>query len=128
MNSEDKAAYHESIVKNMTRKCHNKCFKINNLNNYHLDENCLSSCYHKYINLISKLRSLTFELGKKNESQFIYSAYSLGEVPLMNFIWTQGGSNMMPIPPMALVAKHMQGVVVHPYKGFSPFRDPLENQ
>lgn len=112
----------------MTRKCHKKCFNKDETNTFNLNSKCVSSCYHKYINVISQLRKLALTKGDKAESEFITSAFSTKEDPLMNLLWSRGGSKVLSPPFVCLSLRHMPGVIMYPYKGFSPFRDQLENQ
>lgn len=127
MNAENKLEHQDKIIKNMTRICHKRCFVMTD-NKYNLDKNCLSSCYHKYINTISKLTNLSLNLGKKYESEFITSVYNTKDDPLMDLIWSKGGSKLVPIPSIGLSLKHMTNLKVTPYKGFSPYRDEMDNQ
>ncbi len=123
MNEEDKSEYHETIVKNMTRKCHQKCYKENII-----DKTCVSSCYHKYINVISKLRKLSLKKGEEVESEFVLTGYGLRENPMLDLIWSKGGSKIMPPLFISMSLRSMIGITAYPYKGYSPFRDNLENQ
>ena len=127
MNSEDKAEYHNSLIKNITRKCHEKCFKSTN-NNFQLDKTCLTGCYHKYINVMSKLRKLSFDKGAELDSQFVNSVYSLKDDAHLTLIWGRGGSKYMHAPPMNWCLKYLLFNTITPYKGYSPFRDKYENQ
>jgi hypothetical protein len=125
MNAEDKAEYHNSLVKNISRKCHEKCFKSDEMK---LDKNCLTGCYHKYINVMSKLRKLSLQKGEKLESQFVISAFSLKQDAHMDLIWMPGGSKYMYGVPYNWVLKYVLFHNLTPYKGFSPYRDKYENQ
>ncbi len=120
----------------MSRKCHNRCFNSsthtdsNSNSNIspNIDRKCLSSCYHKYINAISTIKELSFEKGKRNESEFINVIYELRRDQLMDLIWAKGGSKMMPLPFLGYSVKYMTKMEFYPYKGYSPFNKPEENQ
>jgi hypothetical protein len=130
MNSEDKADFHNSLVKNISRKCHEKCFnqesKLNMPNV--LNMNCLSACYHKYVNVISKLRTLSAVYGEKLDSQFISAVYETKKDELLDLIWNPGGSKYMRSYPFTINIKYVNKRTIMPYKGFSPYRDELENK
>ena len=125
MNAEDKAEYHNSLVKNITRKCHQKCFKQNEIK---LDKQCITGCYHKYINVMSKIRKKTLLDGDKLDSQFVLTVFSTREDPVLNLMWAKGGSKYMLGLPVNWVLKYNLFNQITPYKGFSPFRDKYENQ
>ena len=124
MNAEDKQEYHNSLVKNMTRKCHSKCFK-EDMNK--IDKMCLSTCYHKYVNVISTLRKLSIEQGDKQDSEYIYTIFDLKKDPLNDILFSKGGSKYMMFPPITLNLRH-EVSKIYPYKGYSPYRDQYENQ
>lgn len=133
MNAEDKADYHNSLIKNISRKCHEKCFKIDGNSNsgieeFKLDKNCVTGCYHKYINVMSKLQKLSLDKGDKLDSQFVTTVFSTRQDEHLDLIWTPGGSKFMYGQGINFVLKYVLFHKVTPYKGFSPYRDSLENQ
>ncbi len=135
MNPEDKAEYHNSLIKNMTRKCHDRCFKskeedkLSKISNFSkLDSKCLSICYHKYINVITKLKKITQNKGDKLDSEFVLTVFDTRFDPVLDYIWTKGGSRYMYGAPTNFVLKYVIHKEITPYKGYSPFRDKYENQ
>ena len=125
MNEDDKAEYHNNLIKNITRKCHQRCFKETDVK---LDKNCLTGCYHKYLNVMSRLYKITGIDGDKVDSQFVTTVYATKEDPLMDLIWSKGGSKYMQLYPVTWVLKYNLFNKMTPYKGYSPFRDTMENQ
>lgn len=121
MNKEDKQEYHFSIVKNMARKCHSRCF--NRMNTIEINNNCLNACYHKYINTVNKLRKLTIQKGAKNHSEFIESVFKPNTDDVTEFFFPPGGSYAVPpgwfwySPPNKSYLR----------SGYSPYREEMEN-
>jgi hypothetical protein len=124
MNAEDKLEYHDNLIKNMTRKCHSKCFKKENSK---LDNLCLSACYHKYVNVISTLRNLSIKHGDKEDSEYIYTVFNPRYDPVVDILWSKGGSKYMHVPPISINLRHEVGKI-YPVKGYNPYRDEFENQ
>jgi hypothetical protein len=124
MNAEDKMEYYDNLIKNMTRKCHTNCFKTQN---FKIDQMCLSSCYHKYLNVISSIRNLAINHGDNEDSEYIHTIFNPRHDIVMDLIWSKGGSKFMHVPPVTLNLRHEVGKI-YPFKGYSPYRDQFENQ
>jgi hypothetical protein len=105
MNDFDKNDYYDLLVKSMTQICHKRCY-INN----QIHSECVSSCYHKYLNTISKIEKLGLQHGVETKSEFVKKIYHpvLNDSVELNYIFPIGGKEMM-----------------HPLRAFKYMKDPI---
>jgi hemerythrin superfamily protein len=118
MNNFDKNEYYDDIIKNMTRICHKKCF-----NDLSLSEECITTCYHKYVNTISKIEKLSLEVGKITRSEFVRRIYRTEKNLLEDeYIFPRGGK-----PVIHWTRKWKTYNDYKPlFKGDNPYKDPME--
>ena len=124
MNSDDKKIHFDNIIKNMTRVCHLHCFNKNS--KLDIDQNCLSSCYHKYINSMKKIRNITIKLGDRKNSEFILKIFNTRKDYVLDYLWPPGGKTFMGHPLFGF--RWIDDKKLYSYKGYSPYRDQMENQ
>jgi hypothetical protein len=123
MNSEDKEEYYNSIIKNMTRICHDKCVTDK------IDKLCLSACYHKYINTIGRMRELAIDKGDKVDSEYIFAIFNPRYDKIIDLLWSQGGSQYMLGPWHSNInLRYEAHSKIYPVKGLNPYRHNYENQ
>jgi hypothetical protein len=122
MNDFDKNEYYDNIIKSMTRLCHDKCFKGSSLS-----EDCISICYHKYINTISKIEQLSINLGKEARSEFVTRVYKTKEDPLEDeYLFPKGGKMIWHISRRF---KYFESNFRPLYKGgLNPYKDISDQQ
>lgn len=103
----------------MTRICHKKCFNLQSLD---LDNECITSCYHKYINSINKIRHYSIETGKKDKSEFIYKIFEPNKDFVDDYVFPRNGSSFY-IPTWAFKTSPNK---IYPKTGFDPFQNSWE--
>jgi hypothetical protein len=118
MNENDKNDYYDLIIKNMTRLCHNRCYSNNEIKS-----ECVSACYHKYINTISKIEKMSQTNGVECRSEFIKKIYEPVMTDLLEteYIFPQGGKPM--IHPLRLFKYMKEPIIV---KGINPYMDKYD--
>jgi len=101
----------------MTSTCHKSCF---NKENFSLNQNCVSSCYHKYINVLSNFTELTRKEGKKIYSDYVMKAYDLDDDdPIDKLLFPLGGNQIVnPLLPF----KYIDGIRTFMSEGTFEFK------
>jgi hypothetical protein len=107
-------------MKNMTRVCFNRCFKPDK---FQIDQHCVGACYHKYINVMSRIQQLSKEQGKQSLSEFIIKGYDLNKNYIEEFIFPKGGSLYMNI---LITLKYFDDKKIYPTTGNNPFKDEID--
>ena len=116
MNDYDKNDHYDNIIKSMLNICHKRCFETD------INTDCVTSCYHKYINTINKIEKLSLKYGKKIKSEFVYKIYKLNENLIEDlFIFPMGGK---PILNPLRAFKYYDNIIV--FKGENPFKPKEE--
>lgn len=98
MNLNDKQAHFNNIIKSINKTCHNKCFKVSNINENNstiskvFDNTCGKICYEKYIYAIGESNSFLQKIGKVNKSEFATKAYELNANEKLDVIFPYGGT------------------------------------
>jgi len=103
----------------MTRVCHNKCFIVQKFN---LENECITSCFHKYINTINRMRILTLESGKIDKSEFVFKIFDPNYDPVEEFIFPRSGSNFY-YPMWSMKPSTFK---IYPRTGYDPFKNIWE--
>ena len=104
----------------MTSQCHKKCFKKESLT---LDQNCITSCYHKYIHTISRYNDLTKNIGKAVCSDYVFKTFNFDEDPVSKLNFPYGGTK---IGHPILIFKYWDEVKIFLYEGRFDFKSKDE--
>lgn len=105
----------------MTRKCHSRCFMLEQLQ---INKDCLNSCYHKYINTISKLEKLTHKIGVEKRSDFMVKAYFFNYDWLDYYIFPYTGTReyTYSVRPLQFYDNYRSYFIT----GINPYKDDIE--
>jgi hypothetical protein len=90
-----------------------------------MSKDCLTSCYHKYINVLDKLRSLSIKKGDKFSSEFILKGFNPRFDEHEDFLFPKGGTQFSTYYNSTKIVEFYK---IYPIKGFSPYRVDEENQ
>lgn len=103
----------------MSRICHERCFNINKSD---LEEECITSCYHKYLISINKIRNFSIEQGKKDKSEFVCKIFEPTKDFVDDYVFPRTGSVFY----MANWTFKTSTSKIYPKTGFDPFKNPWE--
>jgi len=103
----------------MTKICHGRCFNLNRLD---LESECITSCYHKYLNSINKIRNFSIETGKKDKSEFISKIFRPNDDFVDDYVFPRTGS-IFYMPNLSLKTSSSK---IFPKTGYDPFKNPWE--
>lgn len=103
----------------MTQVCHKRCFSTKKLE---LEKDCITSCYHKYILSINKMKNYTVDLGKTDKSEFVYKIFNPDYDFVNDYIFPQTGSGFY-YPNWSFKAINEK---IYPITGYNPFKNEWE--
>jgi hypothetical protein len=104
----------------MTNKCIEKCF---NYSKPSQNNTCNDICYHKYVNVLSKVEQLNREQGKVKHSELVIKAYNLNFDIWDKFFFPSGGTEIMtPLIPFRFIDQ----LRVFPSEGANFLKNPDE--
>ena len=111
MKKEDKLKHIESVEKTATSLCFDKCFNVNKMK---LNDDCVKTCYDKFLFSIKEVMDIVKSEGRQLNSEYVHHAF--GEADF------RGKERVKDVAfPVGGVAWYLGDLDYHRYKVFESY-------